>query len=534
MFFFALSILNPYRFLPIPSLFSEACVFVALLFLVLYTLEYDFKIPLVTLPIIFITLIPIIQYLLGEIVYVEHVILPCLYIISFWYCIVVSYNIRLNNENHDSIILIFSYTVVLVGLLSSIIAIFQWLHLFKSFLPDIGTGNRPYGHLGQPNQLATFLFMSISALIFIFEKDKIKVSYFLIMGCFFIFVISLTQSRTAWIVGPLFFWYLFFKFDSIFFKIKKSYLVIFCIFFVISILILPFINSFLKLLNVQGMNTASISERVTNGYGRLDIWNQMIHAIIQKPLTGYGWYQTSIAQFNVINVYAGKEWVESSHNIFLDIFVWCGVPLALVLIIYFIYFIGGGMLKSSSLDSVISVSMLIPVIIHSMFEFPIFYSFFLLPFGFLLGIILAEKKLIFIVISKKLNVILFLAGSVFLYFVYNDYNLACDNLQKANEHEFFNKHSNSSLIERNYVFDKQQNRANFIAFNPTDKIDGNDLKAFQQVVENNISGYFLYKYALILARNGKEHEAKEIILINNKLYGRTLTYYDLLKKINNF
>lgn len=534
MFFFALSILNPYRFLPIPSLFSEACAFVALLFLVLYALEYDLKIPLITLPILFITLIPIIQYFLGEIVYAEHVILPCIYIISFWYCIVVSYNIRINNENHDSTILFFCYVVLLAGLLSCLIAIFQWLNLFKNFLPDIGTGNRPYGHLGQPNQLATFLFMSISALIFIFEKNKIKDCYFLIIGCFLVFTISLTQSRTAWIVAPLFFCYLFFKFDTIIYKIKKNYLAILFSFFAVSILILPFINRFLKFLSFQGMNTASVSERVTSGYGRLDIWNQMIHAIIQKPLAGYGWYQTSVAQFNVINTYTGKEWVESSHNIFLDIFVWCGIPIGLILIIYLIYFIGSIFLTSSNFDSVMIISMLIPVVVHSLLEFPLFYSFFLLPVGFLLGVGLAENKENFIIFSKKINVALFLIGSIFLYFIYNDYNLACDNLQKANEHELFNKHNNSSLIEQNYIFDKQQNRAIFIAFNPADKIDENQLKAFQQVVENNISGYFLYKYALILTINGKEREAKEIILINNKLYGKNLTYYDLLKRINNF
>ena len=63
----------------------------------------------------------------------------------------------------------------------------------------------------------------------------------------------------------------------------------------------------------------------------------MIHAIAEEPWHGYGWNQTTAAQFRVVDSIHNKEWVTSAHNLILDIFVWCGIPLGLLIVSYFVY-----------------------------------------------------------------------------------------------------------------------------------------------------------------------------------------------------
>lgn len=109
---------------------------------------------------------------------------------------------------------------------------------------------------------------------------------------------------------------------------------------------------------------------------------------IGSAVAGLWWHQISVAYMRVSNYFPGLVWSRSVHNIVIDFLLWNGLSF----LSYFAWF--GFQLNKyvNSVESVIGLFMVSALLIHGMLEFPLFYSYFLLPAGFILGILLSQKK----------------------------------------------------------------------------------------------------------------------------------------------
>ena len=64
----------------------------------------------------------------------------------------------------------------------------------------------------------------------------------------------------------------------------------------------------------------------------------MLDAISRAPWLGYGWNEMSVAQSLVAPDHpAVREMVDHSHNMLLDLMVWNGVPLGLLMFGVFVW-----------------------------------------------------------------------------------------------------------------------------------------------------------------------------------------------------
>ncbi len=70
---------------------------------------------------------------------------------------------------------------------------------------------------------------------------------------------------------------------------------------------------------------------------RLAIWQQILHAIAERPWFGYGWHQTSVAYTLISDQFQGPVWVKSAHNFILDFIVWNGLVIAIPFFAYLSY-----------------------------------------------------------------------------------------------------------------------------------------------------------------------------------------------------
>ncbi len=178
--FFIFSILNPYHTLPWVSFYSEKNCFISFIFISFLLVNEKLKIPYVIIPVFFITLIPLIQYCVGLIVFFETALLGMVYLFCFFISIIFGYNLLKvsNGRNIFDAIGLFSYTLIFISLISSLIIIFQWLNFYnlQPYILKIMT-NRPYGNLAQPNQMATILLMGIASVWYVYEK-KMKIHLF--------------------------------------------------------------------------------------------------------------------------------------------------------------------------------------------------------------------------------------------------------------------------------------------------------------------------------------------------------------------
>ena len=518
---YVLSIINPLFIKPISSFFSEYILFISVIFFAAI-INNKIHIPKLNIAIVLLIILCFLQSYFFEISIYFHII----YLSALF--LVVIYGFTKNTSTQSMTYL--SASLVIAGLMSTILAYIQWLGYStnQKYILTL-VGNRPYANFAQPNHLATFLFLSLISLYYLYEKEKIKIWIAVFLAVLLLWGIVLTQSRTAWLVIFFIPFFIFFKSKQVDLKVSKIQLVgIFSIFW-LMVISLPSINQWLApYLNIAQSST--LIERATTGHLRLNIWNQMIHAIMEKPWFGYGWGQTTAAQYAVIDRYHGTEWASSAHNILLDILVWCGIPLGLVIIGYFTYLYFSFFFKSKSVETVCATLMISAVLIHAMLEYPLHYAYFLLPVGFLCGICLAEQKVKTFEISNKWGYIVVIIGFVLLYQVFKEYDQITDNMVAANTHEMNEFKTELVLPYDSIFFDKFEDRAKWIAQYPYMKVDQNILDLAERNLNSYLTSYDLYKYAVLLAHNNQKEKAQRQLKILKIMYNEEVTYKSLFIK----
>lgn len=528
VFFFTISIFNPIHVKPLTSFNTEYLLFSSFLFIYLSTLLYRNNIHI---PYGALILILIIIFNLNDLFFIFYFdstkfYFSTIYLFFLFLSITIAYSYTEYVEKKFLIL----YFFVFVSFILNVFAIMQWLNLVpkESIIMPLA-GGRPYANFAQPNHLATFLFLSFISLYYLFEKEKIQPILCLVIALFLMWGIVLTQSRTAWLVIFFIPIFLLFKSKKISLKISKFQLVgVFSLFW-LMVIALPYVNQFLApYFNIA--QTSTLIERATTGHLRLNIWNQMIHAILEKPWFGYGWGQTTAAQYAVIDRYPGTEWASSAHNILLDILVWCGIPLGLAIIGYFAYLYFSFFFKSKSLETVCATLMISAVLIHAMLEYPLHYAYFLLPVGFLCGICLAEQNVKTFEISNKWGYLVVITGFGLLYQVFKEYDQITDNMVAANTHEMNEFKTELILPYDSIFFDKFEDRAKWIAQYPYMKVDQKALDLAERNLNSYLTSYDLLKYATLLAHNGYKEKAKRQLKILKIMYNENVTYESLFIK----
>lgn len=529
---FILALLLPFRYAPMPSFYAEALVFTALVFLWLqHTVLFNQKhieIPYITLPFLGISFIPLLQYTIGKVYFFERAIIPFFYIIAFWSAIIVSYNfIRNKSPNSDYFFRNIAITLIIAGLLSTFISTLQWLNFNFWPLIDKPSGNRFSANLGQPNHLSTILIMSIIGCLYLFESKAIKAASFYFITGILTWGVALTQSRTAWITFPILtILYIIYNNKSkrtVNFKCFSQVLFI----YIVIILLMPILNKLLNDLGISVIKTSTVAERASGGYLRFIIWDQMIHAITQKPLLGWGWYQTSVAQYHVLPLVPGTEWINSSHAFILDILVWCGLPLGCILIFWIAYFYTK-IINFKIFTNLFALMMITPVIIHSFLEFPLFYSYFLIPCGLCTGLLINKSDLKRVSIPYIFSLLISIIGGILVYWVFMDYNAATNNQRLADHFELTGR-KEKVILQPNLFFDLQRNNAEFTLWETKNRISADQLREFEKVVGSGFNVYAIYKYAMILALNDQQAQAQALLNMINNRFSTKLTYAELLQ-----
>ncbi|EXS34613.1 O-Antigen ligase family protein [Acinetobacter sp. 826659] len=511
---------------------SEVSTFGAGLCVLAALIQQNIKIPRAQILLLPFTLIPLVQWGFGLVFDLSTALLSTFYLLGFWFMVLAGYNLSLDQKKRDQIFSGFSLLVIITSLLTSFIAIFQWLNIESHLIYTLHLiGNRPYGNFGQPNNMATFLIIGLLGCLYLYEKNKVTLWLLLPSALIILFTIALSQSRTSWIVFPFLFMYWIVKQ----FGKQKRFGVfqgfLWCVgFFLIAGLILPYITQFIEFsTNTEITETSSFVARAGSGHERIGMWIQILHAIAQQPWLGYGWSQTSVAVVDSIQYGTVHIWFNSAHNVLLDIIIWNGVPLGAVIITYFVFWFLWLNQQAKNTISIIAIMMISAVLIHAMFEFPQRYAYFLLTCGFLLGIVQAETPVLKgIVLSKHLLRLTWVVGLLLIIAILRDYNVYVLNSNLL----FNNKRPNAEFMgsDKVFVLTQFEQRLKWIELNPRTTLSENDLVEWGNLVKNKATPYNLRKYAKLLAYNGKVEQAQQQIFILQHLYKQKITLSELLKE----
>lgn len=523
--------LSPFHTYPWVTFSSELASFGAALAIVILFLTKEIKIPRPQILMLGIVLLPLLQFCFGLILDFSVAFLSFAYLLAFWLMMLCGYNLSLQAENREKLMISFSLLFLVAGLLSSFMAVVQWLNLESYLYGIMGLkGNRPYANFGQPNNLSTFLVMGLMGGLYLYEKRKVSLWLLIPSSLILLFTIGLTQSRTAWIVCIFFFFYWIYKQHKNNPRFNFPKLLLWTLlYFVIAGYLLPYLTQFMiSNLDTGVAHTASIVQRAGSGHERLGMWMQILHAIAERPWFGYGWNQTSIAVVESIEFNTVQVWFNSAHNIILDLLIWNGVPLGVLIIGYLSLWLLWLNKTAKDSTSIIAIMMVCAILIHAMLEFPQRYAYFLLPMGFLLGLIQAQTpQLKGITIQKNVVRCVWLISVIVLLLIWRDYKLFQDNSRLI----FKGKQPTEEILgsSRILLLTQFQKRLDWIALDPKTRFSEAQLSEFAEMVKNKATPYNLKKFAQVLVYNQQNKEAEKYLYILNRLYKKDVSLADIIE-----
>lgn len=518
---FLCAINNPYRYGTIPGFLSESLAVGSGLILFAFVVVgvSVWRVPKMIMPIAWIAMIPVVQWCFGQIDFVQDMLFSVLYIIGLFLVIIASYQFSFAKQGKFAEYV--AWILLATGLLAGGVAILQWLGIkHEGILRMVGV--RPYANMGQPNHLATLLMCCLMGLLYVYEKQKIKSILAVLFALILLFVLALTQSRTIWVSSILVFLFLAFHRWQGNLRTSMPVLLGGLASYILMVWFLPILGTLLtNNMSHAVVQTVSVADRATSGYTRLHIWNQMYVALQQEPLLGYGWFQTTAAQYAVIAGLEGREWVNSAHNIILDLLIWNGVIFGGIIILYAIYLIARLILAAYRPESISMSMAVLAITIHALLEYPLFYSYLLIIFAVAIGIALSDckiraystNKIQPMILSGIFTVIFTVVVTQYLYWYHAK---AERRLQLA--------------YNPIYVLDKLTAKMQWDYKNTLSAATPQQLAQGEKITRHYLTAVTLKRYAQYLAYNGKMAEAEHHLKILKVMYGQEISIEQLLQQ----
>lgn len=529
----SLAWLMPVHYRPWVTYTGELYAFFSLLALAAIFLKEKIKLPVINLPLLLLACIPVIQLLAGQVFFFSTAMMGIIFVFSFWLASVLGYNLSAGNYKREETFTNLSYVFLASGAITGLIALCQWTNL-DAVLPgmvNISGSQRPYANFAQPNNMATFLIMSLMSCLYLYEKKKIQIKWLVACALAIVIGIALSQSRTAWVAASAIILYLaFYQYKGII-RLKWYYSSLWFGFFVACIVAFPLLGQLAaQAIDADVVQSRDVVARATGDMSRLAIWQQMLAAIQAQPWFGYGWYQTSVAFASISDTVQGPVWIRSAHNFIIDFLLWNGLIVGLPFLAYFGYL--GYQLQRwvKTPESVIGILMIGAFLTHAMFEFPQHYAYFLLPVGFILGTVLAQNPKIKTVVMPSIGMkFIFAVGLLLLIVIYRDYDVAMPKLGQSIRYEKQpEKITNEKPI---YLLTEFNHRIAWIRLNPYSKVSADQILEGEQMVLTYPTKYNLIKYAKLLAFNGYEVEAKHQLQRLKTIQKTEISYEELTQDV---
>lgn len=328
------------------------------------------------------SLLPLLQWAAGLIVFRGDAWLASGYLVAFALAIVVGGH-RPGAETLDTGKVVLR-SLLIAALVSALLMLAQAAGLDQATgwiasPPDVA---RPAAHVGQPNNAATLLVCGLASLLGLAVPGNRanRLAAIAAAACL-LAALAMTQSR-AGLLGLLVIGVAGITRSQAFLCSRRraallltAALAWWAACWVAWLVLIPHLFA----------TTADVASRLTGGV-RTVHWHTMWEAIAHKPWWGWGWQQVAAAQAgHAASQPASGEPLQYAHNLFLDLAVWNGLPVAVLTA----GLAGLWVVRTyrTALSNV-PVSLLLCVLamaVHAMFELPHGYLLFLVPLGLAVG-----------------------------------------------------------------------------------------------------------------------------------------------------
>lgn len=358
-------------------------------------------------------LLPFVQFTFGQVAFFGHAWICGIYLVGLLVAILAG---RFW-ESYEPAGLVDKLSLAFgIGALFSVfLQLSQWLELdgFGIWLINTGVA-RPSANFAQPNHLATFLLWGLLATFWGVIRAKLSIAVASMVALLLLFSIALTGSRTAWLAIGLIIIIVWWRHDLWASKRTSWVLTGLGLYFVFCVLALNFFNASDRVGQLANLPSDL----------RFAVWKVSLDAVMERPIFGYGWGQVAEAHISNALTHPPIHIVfAQSHNLFLDMVLWCGLPIGLLFSFVVLRWFWRVFSRLSSPEDVVLFLFLLVVANHAMLEYPLQYAYFLLPAGLIIGTVIARdhETKSFVVINKIHFVAAWLLSLVFLAVTWIDY-----------------------------------------------------------------------------------------------------------------
>lgn len=395
----------------------------------------------------------------------------------------------------------------IAALLSVGLQLHQWFALDLLNIWSMGDGyGRPFANFGQPNNLGTFLVWALLAVAWGVVRKRVGVWTALCIALYLLFGLALTQSRTAWVaigilVGASWFWRRLWSDQRLPWLVTGLGL-----YFVACVISLGWLNH-VFLLAVS----SDVSDIVrTSSEQRPAVWALFMDAILQRPWFGYGWNQVALAQLTAALDHPSLHILFlHSHNLFLDLMLWCGLPLGLFVSIYLARWFWLRFLAIGCAEDAVLLLFLLVVGNHAMLELPLHHAYFLLPTGLVMGCLHVRLGIQPIFVAGRWSIaVVWLASSLLLALLIRDY-MRVEDSYKALRFEWAQIRTDIRGVPPDVLLlTPWREFVRLARFEPSSSMNTKDLDWMRVVASTNPSTGALHKLAAALAMNQRPNEAR--------------------------
>ncbi len=265
---------------------------------------------------------------------------------------------------------------------------YQWYEhdletLLMLFVTPIGAFNRPSGMILQPNQLATIQVWGLIGVSWFRYRGRISLPFFLLTFVFISFGVGLTQSRAGLLEMLVVFCLLSLAFRSV----PKRDIV--WTWGAATATLLVWGLNFATVAEWLGVRSKAVARLSSIDGARLDAWRAFWGAVLERPLSGYGVTDSGFAYVALAQeqpgLFFGQRFAHA-HNVLLDMVLWVGLPLGLLIAGGVTVWLVRRLLAVSKLpQTVFPLAVVLSLALHAMLELPHQFLYFIVPAGICIG-----------------------------------------------------------------------------------------------------------------------------------------------------
>lgn len=318
--------------------------------------------------------IPLLQWGMGHIPLAGHAWMSIAYLSGVWGVLICSarWEASAPGDLLDGLFV----ALGIAALLSVWIQLRQWFAFDNGWewWSMGGDAVRPSANFGQPNQAATFLCLGLGALAWGAWRRQIHWPTGLLAAAYLLFGIALTASRTAWlglalVVLAVWHW------RRIWPDARTPWFVSGLFFYLV-----------LCVLSLDWLASGGTAASSASAIQRWEMWGLCWDALRAAPWAGYGWNQTGLAELHALDLRANGFFpFSSAHNLFIDLLLWCGIPVGGALCVAILVWVVRRFRAVKTPDQAVLLLLVLLVLNHAMLEYPLYYAYILLPVGWLVG-----------------------------------------------------------------------------------------------------------------------------------------------------